>query len=158
MATPNLKSVILVFTFFLLLAASWFVVGIIGFTKAVTSGNWPTVQGTVVSSQVVRPTGKSTKYIAEVTFTYTVDNKEYTSKKLKATSARGTSSWAKEVVANYPAGKEVLVHYRPGKPQVALIEPGLQKDNFMMTIIPILVFALIFWAFLNQLKQKALKV
>jgi hypothetical protein len=154
MDNPPIKSVIAVFALFITLALGWFIFGAIGFHKAVTSYRWPTTNGTVVSAQVVRPTGKSTKYIAEIGYSYQVDGKEYASKKFKATTARGTSGWAKQVVGQHPAGSKVSVHYNPDRPQDAVIEPGLQSDNYWMTVAPLLVIALLSFALFQQIRNR----
>ena len=130
MENPSVKQVIAVFAFFIALLLAWFSFGAIGFYKAVASHHWPTTEGTVVSAQVVRPSGKSTKYIAEIGYTYQVGGKEYSSKNFRATSARGTSGWAKQVVEQHPVGAMVPVHYNPNKPEDAVIEPGLLSDNY----------------------------
>ncbi len=148
------KSVIWVFVIFLAMFLAWLIVGSIGFYKAVDSKNWPVVQGTVISSNVIRPSGKSTKYVAEVTYTYTVNQKEFTGKKLKATAARGTSEWAKAKVEEYPVNAFVTVHYNPDKPELAVIEPGLQSDNFWMTVAPLLAMVLIFMVMRKQIKDR----
>jgi hypothetical protein len=151
--TQTLKEILLVFILFLLIFLGWFIVGSIGFYKAIASKNWPTTLGTVVSSEVVRPSGKNTKYEAKVVFTYSVDGKEYTSKKLKATAARGTSDWSRSMVSEFPAGTVVKVHYNPKKPNIALILPGLQKDNFWMTLLPLMVILLILKVMIDQIKK-----
>ncbi len=154
MDNPPVKSVIAVFALFIALSLAWLVFGAIGFHKAVVSQGWPVTDGTVVSAQVVRPSGKSTKYIAEIGYSYQVNGKEYTSKNFKATSARGTSGWAKELVALHPVGSMVSVHYNPDKPADAVIEPGLQSDNYWMTLAPLLVIILLAFALFQQIKNR----
>ncbi len=148
------KSIIWVFVLFLTMFLTWLIVGSIGFYKAVASKNWPVVKGTVISSNVIRPSGKSTKYVAEITYSYIIGNKEYTSKKLKATAARGTSEWAKAKVEEYPANAFVSVHYNPQKPELGIIEPGLQSDNLWMTLAPLIAMLLISIAMRKQIKDR----
>lgn len=153
MEKPTIKSIILVFGIFIMIFIAWLVIGSIGFYKAVASKNWPTSAGTVISSEVVRPSGKSTKFEAKVVFTYSVDGKAYTSEKLKATMARGTSSWAREVVESYPAGAKVEVYFNPKNPGTAVVLPGLQRDNYWMTLLPLFVLLLIIKVFVDQIKN-----
>ncbi len=148
------KTVIAVFVFFISLLLAWFIFGAVGFFKAVASHHWPTTNGTVVSAQVIRPSGKSTKYIAEIGYTYQIGGKEYSSKNYKATSARGTSGWAKQVVDQHPVGSVVTVHYNPDKPEEAVIEPGLQSDNYFMTIVPLMAILLLLGTLFQQIKNK----
>ena len=154
MGNSSVKTVVSVFVFFISLMLAWFIVGAIGFTTAVTSYKWPTTNGTVVSARVVRPSGKSTKYIAEIGYSYRVDGKDYRSKNFKATSARGTSEWAKKLVDQHPAGSTVTVHYNPSKPEDAVIEPGLQSDNYIMTVVPLLSAVFLLLTLFQQIKHK----
>jgi hypothetical protein len=154
MDNPSIKQTVSVFAFFILLLLAWLVVGAIGFYRAVVSYNWPVTQGTVVSAEVVRPAGKSTKYVAEIGYTYQVGGKEFFSKSFKATSARGTSSWARQLVGGYPAGTRVAVHYNPEKPGDSVVEPGLQSDNYWMTLAPLAAIVLLLLALFQQVKNK----
>jgi hypothetical protein len=98
METSSSKSVLPVLVFFLLLLLILVTFSAISFRKAIISKNWPTTIGTIVSSEVKTPSGKNTKYEAEINYSYKIDTKEYLSNKFKATRARGTSEWAKNVI------------------------------------------------------------
>ncbi len=125
------SGVALIIIFFLLPLLVGVALSFINFRKAVVSKKWPTTIGTVVSSDVKRPSGKNTKYEAVVKYSYRVDTTEFLSDNLKMLAARGTSEWAKEKVSKFPVSSELRVFYNPKKPKDSVIEPGLQKDNFI---------------------------
>lgn len=89
------------------------------------AANWPTVPGTVVSSQVqtVRGTESGVSYEPHVVYTYTVDGQTYTGDKLNFSAWRSTGkAEPQKKVDAYPVGAEVSVHYNPKKPREAVLE------------------------------------
>jgi len=52
MKRASLKSVIFVFSFFMLLSLGWFVFGVMGDVKAVQTLFWPSTEGTVISGEM----------------------------------------------------------------------------------------------------------
>jgi hypothetical protein len=58
------------------------------------------------------------------------------------------------VVAQHPVGAMVSVHYDPDKPADAVIEPGLQSDNYWMTVAPLLIIALLLFALFQQIRNR----
>ncbi len=158
MKTTSLTPVVSVFCFFIFLLLVWSAIGAVGFYNALVSGSWPTTTGTVVSSDVKSPSGKATKYIAEITFTYTVNGREYRSDNFMATAARGTSQWAREVVEQHPVNSEVTVHYNPDAPDGAVAEPGLQSDNYIMTFAPLFFVAVLVIGLRKQFTDRKKKI
>lgn len=152
---PPLKSVILVFVFFLMLLLAWFTYSAIGVAKALQAKRWPTVQGTVLSAEVKRGQSSkgSSKYIPMIRFSYEVDNAQYLSDQYSSTTARGSSMWAKEVISQYPAYSKVTVHYNPENPEESILKPGLQSDDYWMTCLSAFFFAVALLAFIQQLKK-----
>jgi hypothetical protein len=148
------KTILPVFLFFLLLLLSCFSYGIAGFYKAVKSNSWPTATGIILSSQVIKPSGKSTKYIADIKYSYKSNNKEYHSNKFNASNARGISGWARNVVKQYPINSSAKIYYNPDNPEDSVIEPGLQYENYYMTGIPLVSFMLLLLTLLKQFKNR----
>ena len=153
MKPTSLRPVVSVFLLFIFLLLAWSAVGAVGFFNALVSKGWPTTVGKVVSSRVVSPSGKATKYIADISYTYTVDGIDYTSDNYMATAARGDSQWAREIVGQHPVGSEVTVHYNPKKPAAAIAEPGLQSDNYIMTFAPLFFVVVLIIGLVKQIKD-----
>ncbi len=152
---PPLKSVIIVFVFFMMLLLAWFTYSAIGVAKAMQAKRWPTVQGTVLSTEVKRGQSSkgSSKYIPVIRYSYEVDSAQYLSEKYSSTTARGSSMWAKEVVSQFPAYSKVTVHYNPENPKESILKPGLQSDDYWMTSLSGFFFAVVLLAFVQQLKK-----
>jgi hypothetical protein len=156
METQSTKSVIPVFGFFLLLLLGWFIYSMIGVTKAISTKSWPAASGRVLSAEVKRGTSSkgSAKFIPEITYSYQLEGKEYQSKKYSSTTARGSSIWAKEIVSQYPVNSSLTVFYNPKNHAEAVLEPGLQSDDYWMTLLSSFFFGVVLLGLIQQIKKK----
>jgi hypothetical protein len=154
METPSKKSVIAVFSFFLLLLLAWFIYSAIGIIKAIETKSWPTTNGIVLSSEVKRGNNSkgSPKFEPVINYTYEIGSEEHSSNKYSSTIARGSSMWAKEIIVQYPDNSEIEVFYNPKNPKESVLDPGLQSDNYWMSILSSFFFAMVLLAFIKQLK------
>jgi hypothetical protein len=115
------------------------VVGMVGAVWAgyytymgLSSSSWPTTPGVVSSSEIQRHEGSSGKSghrttvcIANVTYTYEVGNRKFTSDRV-CYGDYGSSSGGRagEVRRRYPVGTTIVVHYHPSNPTIAVLETG----------------------------------
>ncbi len=104
------------------------------------SSDWPTVQGSVVSSEVSRSRssgGKNrtkTTYQSDVLYDYVVNGTTYSANKVSfGEVGRGTPAPAREIVNRYPKGKNVTVYYNPDKPETAVLEPGMSAAVYFVS-------------------------
>lgn len=76
------------------------------------------VAATVVLSSVEMHRGSKggSSYSPVVEYRYQVAGAQYTSRKVLPVSVSASQSWAKSVVAGYPAGKQTEAYYNPGAP------------------------------------------
>ncbi len=98
------------------------------YQRAQASLSWPTADGTVVSSELATRTVKlKKKYCPVVSYTYTVNGTERTSKNIWAMTGDYSSDREQQqaVLDNYPVGATVKVYYDPAQPDVAVLEPGV---------------------------------
>jgi len=155
MATPPLKSVIPVFLLFLSMLGAWLTYSAIGTIKALQTLSWPHTNGFVISTEVKRiPSSKGpSKFSPIINYTYKVDSVEYSSDRYSSTGASGTSEWANGVVSQYWVNSAIKVFYNPRNPKESVIDPGLQSDNYWMTILSSFFFAVVLFAFIKQLKS-----
>ncbi|NOZ13160.1 MAG: DUF3592 domain-containing protein [Acidobacteria bacterium] len=95
------------------------------------SKSWPSVQGTVVSSRVVRIqelTDKKKKrpqysYKPLVKYSYSVEGQGYLSSRISfGDYYTNKRDHARHIVAAYPAGKTVRVYYDPEAPMHSVLE------------------------------------
>ena len=155
MQTSSKKSVIPVFAIFLLMLLAWFTYSLMGFTRALQTKSWPTTTGIVNSAEVKKVASKgSSQYAPIIAYSFQIDNEEYTSEKYSSTTARGASQWAKDIVDQYPANSEVNVFYNPENPKQSVLVPGLQSDNYWMTILSLVFSVVVSLAFVKQLKKE----
>jgi hypothetical protein len=116
----------------LLLVSAFFVyVGVQNRRLARESVNWPSVDGEIVSAQVVEElnrsrTGPSTRtYRPTIRYRYRVNGVEFEGDRVSLGEyATGDRADAEQVVGAYPAGRPVRVHYRLDAPATAVLEPG----------------------------------
>lgn len=96
---------------------------------AKASTDWPSVQGVVAHSEVVRSRDSDgdTTYKAEVIYDYVVNGESLESNKRRigATSSSSNSSGAYKVTRKYPKASDVTVYYNPEAPEEAVLEPGV---------------------------------
>jgi hypothetical protein len=99
------------------------------------STSWPTTEGKVISSEVVKKRGNKGRitYAPEVVYEFTVNGTRRMHDDVSFGDYSSSSpSHAHEVVARYPVGKQVTVFYseddsvlEPGSSWAVLIMPGI---------------------------------
>lgn len=102
------------------------------------SKNWPTVQGTVISSQSLRDSsrikggGYNHYYTVNVTYRYSVNGGTYQSNVFVFGVAKSfpDSAQAQSVVTAHPVNGPVTVYYDPSDPSSACLEPGKVPEQF----------------------------
>ena len=103
------------------------------------SKSWPSVQGTVASSdavQVLESTDKDGKhhysYPAVVRYNYSVEGQDHTGSRISFGDHSSTRKrHVQEIVKKYPAGKQVKVYYDPDFPVQAVLERRAGFGNFI---------------------------
>lgn len=87
---------------------------------------WPTAPGTIKSSHVATHDADGIeKYVAKVTYDYTVRGKTYVGDRLRFGGYAGDRPKAQRDVDKYPVGGPVGVRYAPQQPQTSTLEPGV---------------------------------
>lgn len=106
--------------------------------NALKAKRWPTTQGTIIASEVVR----SSKYLPKVVYTYDIDTNAYSSDKVRVTNYaqyKYKDDAAKEV-AKYPVDAKVTVYYNPDKHDEAILEPGIKGEHIFMLLLGLIIF------------------
>jgi len=109
-------------------------VGAGNLADARASRDWPSVEGTITVSDVVRETERtsatdmkrtSVTWRAKVAYRYVVDGTSYEGTRI-AYGAYDTAERerAARTVARYPVGHTVVVFYKPADPAESVLEPG----------------------------------
>lgn len=101
--------------------------------RARASRRWPSVNGVVVSSKILKELSSSTsnsrrvaadyQYKPEVAFEYTVHGVTYISNKVSfADYSANSTGYATRVTERYPEGRAVAVFYDPDEPGAGVLE------------------------------------
>ena len=135
------------------------IVGITILVDARSSTDWPSSQGTIVTSKVVksRDSEGDTTYSADVLYSYSVEGKTYKGYRISFPDpGSGSSSHAHNIVDRYPKGKEVLVHYRPDKPSKSVLEAGTNWISYLLPgggLVFLLGGVIIFFVIVPRVKK-----
>lgn len=102
------------------------------------SGNWPTVPGTVVSSDVDSShVGRGRlKYWPEVEYEYLVDGELFEGDRISHAQVRLIGTYlggATQTADHYRVGREVKVAYDPDNPASSVLEPGF--DSKLLAVL-----------------------
>ena len=102
--------------------------------EAKASAKWPSVSGTILSSDVsvsqsTSGSGSkkktSTVYQPSISYKYEVNGKAYTSSRVTTSDYSSSSSKrAYRIVNKYPEGSTATIYYNPDEPYLSVLEPG----------------------------------
>ena len=103
----------------------------IQFGRALLARRWPTIEGEIVDTRVVRRGGgqKSTSVESVVTYRYRVAGQPYCSNRVRFgqlappswVPALDSPGFATKTADRYPRGKPVRVYYNPRRPEVSVL-------------------------------------
>jgi hypothetical protein len=109
----------------------------------VISKTWPSVSGSVQSSQVHQVTKKIKhhRYKADIRYTYEVEGKSYSSSRIDFSTSREylSHSEAQAIVAKYPRGSEVRVLYKQDDPEEAVLESVIKLNVSTLLFSPFIL-------------------
>lgn len=112
--------------------------------KARASQSWPTVEGTILQSQVIHNSGynQGSTYRAEIVYEYKVRARRYKGKNVCLSYDVGTGDRgrAERRCAQYPVGRAVSVYYNPDKPVDACLEQRVDAPEFFIYIAAAFLF------------------
>ncbi|BCM92195.1 hypothetical protein IAD21_04074 [Abditibacteriota bacterium] len=89
-----------------------------------------TTDGIITHSYVYSSGGKSASYDFNITYTYSVAGRSYSSDQITF-GYRGSSdrNFADSYVRKYPTGSQVVVHYKADEPTFAVLEPTVMGNT-----------------------------
>ncbi|MCK9614104.1 MAG: DUF3592 domain-containing protein [Candidatus Omnitrophica bacterium] len=118
--------------------------------NGVSSSQWPSTEGYIVSSEITRHANgssrrlRATRYSPNIYYTYKINGIEYEGRRLTFMNSSGGKSWAEQKVNNYPAGKRVDVYYKPQDLTISVLEPGATMKWLILSSGAILIFCVVF--------------
>jgi len=106
--------------------------------NAYNAKKWPTTEGTIYSSEVIR----SSRYVPKIVYTYNVDTNAYSSERirLKDMAQYKKKEDAEKVAAKFPVNSKVKVYYNPIKFDEAILEPGIKGEHIFMLLLGLVIF------------------
>jgi hypothetical protein len=127
------------------------------------SRRWPTVQGRVVSLEVLniqRRNHGGNSYRPTIKYLYTVHGREYEGRRIRVSNAltMGTETWmqheARAVLDGYYPGSVAVVYFNPDRPGYSLLQPGVSRLQYLAAAMLVTcgpIIAIAFWfAFFGQ--------
>ena len=129
---------------FFLLGLGLAIFGFVQRKKAKSTESWPTVSGSIISSQLDQKsstdfdaeyTSTSTSYTPMVEFSYEIDGRTYRGNRVfPGTSMSYDHGTAKSIVNRYQPGATVSVHYDPADPTQAVLETKSKGGNLFLIL------------------------
>jgi hypothetical protein len=128
--------------------------------------DWPSVSGTIISSDIRKTTewkrkgiktGRDrTLYLPHILYNYEVQGNRYQSYRVFFEGAEDylDPGNAREIVNRYPSGKKVSVYYNPENPQFAVLETGIKFTNLLFPATGILFILLGLWVLFGKSKKQ----
>jgi hypothetical protein len=114
-------------------------------TNAIESRSWPSINGTIESSHIVRNRDCNglPGYHYLISFDYKIDEQDYCSTSVKIGDFRYlTRAVADKMVEKYPTGHSVKVFYDPDYPDVSVLEPGFSWECFYPIVLFLIVLGI----------------
>lgn len=129
---------------FPILATGFFLWTLWHLLSAIETRSWSRTRGVVISSNVETV---SAVHRANVSYRYTVNGQEVTGNRVYF-GDRIRTSWsyfAREIIAQHPAGSGVTVYYDPERPHEAVLVPGVPGGVVAMMCFSIVLLAFAIW-------------
>jgi hypothetical protein len=117
--------------------------------------SYKTTTATITQSRVSYVSGKSSEYRFDISYSYSVGKKKYSSTQVSfGPRSSKTRAFAESYVRKYPQGLQTVVYYKANEPTFAVLEPsnvGQTRTMFwvILTILLLCITTLIFsaWRF-----------
>ncbi len=98
------------------------------YQKFITSKSWPSVQGTIIKSEVLRFDNRSSAYSFMVTYQYELNGKEYQNNRV-ALWTISSEEHCNRLLEQFPQGKSVPIYYPPNEPSKPILVTGPPWHN-----------------------------
>jgi hypothetical protein len=122
-----------------------------GRRQARASMRWPTVAGTITTSDVIEEaienkdedktrTGKTYRYQVDLRYAYHLGKRDYvgTAANWGGTAIYGLREMAEKAASRYNVGQPVTVYYDPEQPSNAVLEPESREGSLALLIVAVL--------------------
>lgn len=133
--------------------------------KAIVSKQWPSVQGTIITSKVTpMNSGQSGySYKPDITYKFKINETEIDGNKLRfGEKSYPKSGTAQGIVKKFQPGEEYPVYYDPKDPSNAILQPGIHGSAWLIpgigvAFILVSVFFVIIGIFMDPAKAERIE-
>lgn len=137
----------LMFLIPVLIGIGLFVLAMVSLHRARNSAFWRYTNGRILSAKIEQSErnsssqGKETRYTPKISYTYSVNDQEYISGRIKIMTDYSSASInaVREIIQKYRPGSEVIVYYNPAKPKRAVLEKGVSKDIYILLAFSVII-------------------
>ncbi|MGD8558943.1 MAG: DUF3592 domain-containing protein [Gammaproteobacteria bacterium] len=92
--------------------------------------HWPAVEGVIEESGVDQQ-----ELLPRIRYRYTVEQQTYNQLMKFSGDITPTQEFAAHYAEKFPVGRQVQVYYKPGQPDIATLEPGAGKGDWLVLAI-----------------------
>jgi hypothetical protein len=122
---------------------------------AKASTAWPTVTGTVLTSE---RTKKMFRKQPRVAYSYSVNGTPFTGNRISFAAGYPPKE-TDTILSRYPVGREVVVAYEPGNPAQATLETGSNRQvtaemRLLLICLVLIVLSNVLYFYLKRLNQE----
>lgn len=96
------------------------------------SQQWPSVEGLIEESDL---SSARDDLLPHIIYSYSVSQQSYRQAMKFSGDITPTQEFAQSYVDKYPVGSRVQVYYNPAKPEIATLEPGMGKGDWLILVI-----------------------
>lgn len=132
--------------FVIVIGSALIVAGLLAARRSARTRAWPTAEGTVLASEVVRERSSSSStttttagqyvYKAEVAYEYEVNGDRYVSNRVQLLDVSSSNdNRARATRERYNSGDRVRVYYDPKNPERAVLEPGGAGGSWLLFVV-----------------------
>jgi hypothetical protein len=107
---------------------------------------WPSVEGVIQESDIA---SDKDDLLPHILFRYSVGQANYEQTMQFPGDITPTQEFATSYVQKYPAGSRIPVYYDPENPEIATLEPGPGKGDWLVFAMGLgtLLFGIVFYVF-----------
>ena len=126
-----------------LLTAAW---GLWIIVRGRKTLQWPSVEGVILESAIA---SDNDDLLPHILFRYSIGQVSYKQTMQFPGDVTPTQEFAASYVRKYPEGSRVQVYYDPANPELATLEPGLGKGDWLVFAMGLgtLLFGILFYVF-----------
>ena len=110
---------------------------------------WPAVEGIIEESTVSSESTEGNDLLPHIKFCYRVEQQTYRQLMQFSGDITPSQEFAQSYVDKFPEGTRVQVYYNPENPEIATLEPGLGKGDWLVLAIGLgtLIFGILLFLF-----------